>query len=64
MWIEENRKVEPDTNMWEQVEIDIARHLYSAIRMNIPFPVTSAQALEVVRITGIVKKQNPKFNWL
>ena len=63
-WIEETRKVEPDTSMWDQVEIDIARHLYRAIRENIPFPIKSSEALEVVRITGIVKKQNPQFNWL
>jgi len=62
-WIDETRKVEPDTNMWEQVEIEIARHLYRAICENIPFPVTSEQALEVVRITELVKKQNPQFNW-
>lgn len=63
-WIEETRKVEPDTSMWDQVEIDIARHLYRAIRENIPFPIKNSEALEVVRITGIVKKQNPQFNWL
>ncbi len=62
-WIEEVRKVEPDTNMWEQVEIEIARHLHAALRHNVPFPVKNADALEVVRITGIVKKQNPRFDW-
>ncbi len=63
-WIEETRKVEPDTNMWDQVEIEIANHLYNALRKNIPFPVSSAQALEVFRVSEIVKKQNPQFNWL
>lgn len=63
-WIEETRRVVPDTNMWEQVEIEIARHLYDALRRGIPFPVTSADALEVVRITEIVKKQNPQFKWV
>ncbi len=63
-WIEETRKVEPDTNMWEQVEIEIARHLYNALRRQIPFPVKSAEALEVVRLTGIVKQQNPQFPWI
>ena len=62
-WIDETRKIEPDTNMWEQVEIEIARHLYRAICENIPFPVTSEQAFEVVRVTELVKKQNPQFNW-
>jgi len=63
MWIEETRKVEPDTNMWAQVEIELALHLYRAMRMNIPFPITSEQAFEVVWVTERVKKQNPQFNW-
>jgi predicted dehydrogenase len=63
-WIEETRKAEPDTNMWEQVEIEIAARLYDAIRNNVPFPVKSSDALEVVRITEIVKKQNPQFKWI
>lgn len=62
-WVEKNVKVEPDTNMWEQVEIDIARHLYRAIRENIPFPVKNSEALEVVRVTEIVKNQNRQFKW-
>jgi len=62
-WIEKTVKVQPDTNMWEQVEIDIARNLYNAIRRNIPFPVKNSEALEVVRITEMVKNQNPQFNW-
>ncbi len=63
-WVEETRKVEPDTNMWDQVEIEIARHLYNTLRNNIPFPVKSSDALEVFRITEVVKKQNPKFKWI
>jgi len=63
LWIEETRKVEPDTNMWEYVEIELARHLYAAIRNNVPFPIKNADALEVLRITEIVRKQNPQFNW-
>ncbi len=63
-WIDETRKVEPETNMWEQVEIEIARHLHKALRRGVPFPVTSAEALEVVRVTEIVKKQNPQFPWI
>lgn len=63
-WIEETRKVEPDTNMWEQVEIELARRLHEAIRNGIPFPVTSDDAMEVFRITEAVKKQNPQFNWI
>ncbi len=63
-WIEELRPVEPATSLWDQVEIEMARHLFNALRNNIPFPVTSADALEVVRITEIVKKQNPQFQWI
>jgi len=63
-WIEETRGVEPDTNMWEYVEIEIARHLHSALRNNTPFPVESSDALEVVRVTEMVKKQNPEFKWI
>ncbi len=63
-WIEETRPVEPAVNMWEYVEDELARHLYNAIRNSIPFPVTNQDALEVVRITEIVKKQNPQFQWI
>jgi hypothetical protein len=63
-WIEELRPVEPATSLWDQVEIEMARHLFNALRHNIPFPITSADALEVVRITEIVKKQNPQFRWI
>ena len=63
-WIDETRKVEPDTNMWEFVEIEIARHLHNTLRNNIPFPVKSSDALEVARVTEVVKKQNPEFEWI
>lgn len=63
-WIEETRPVAPATNMWDQVEIEMARHLYNALRNNIPFPVKSSEALEVMRITEIVKAQNPQFRWI
>ncbi len=63
-WIEETRKVEPDTSLWLQVEINIAGHLYDTIRKGIPFPVKSSEALEVVRITEIVKQQNNQFAWV
>jgi len=63
-WIEETRRVEPDTNMWEFVEIEIARHLHNTLRNGIPFPVRSSDALEVARVTEIVKQQNPQFNWI
>lgn len=63
-WVEEVRDVEPATNMWEQVEIEIACRLYNAICDVTPFPVTSFDALEVFRITQLVKKQNPQFKWV
>ncbi len=63
-WIEEIRDVTPDTNMWSHVEIALVDHLYNALRNGIPFPIRNADALEVVRITGIVKQQNPRFTWL
>ena len=63
-WIEEIREVVPETDMWAQVETEMVRHLYNALRNKIPFPVTSRDALEVVRITEIVKKQNPQFVWI
>ena len=43
---------------------DIARHLYKALRENVPFPIANADAFEVVRVTDLVKKQNSQFNWL
>jgi scyllo-inositol 2-dehydrogenase (NADP+) len=63
-WIHTDVKVEPQGNMWDLVEYEIARHLYRTIRENVPFPVANADALEVVRITEVVKKQNPQFQWL
>jgi scyllo-inositol 2-dehydrogenase (NADP+) len=63
-WIEETRPVTPAVDMWEYVEEAMVGHLHAALRGGVPFPVTSAQALEVVRITEIVKAQNPQFAWL
>lgn len=63
-WIDETRAVQPAGSMWERVEIELARHLYDAIRHGIPFPVKNSDGLEVVRITEIVKQQNPQFNWI
>ncbi len=63
-WIEETRPVTPDTNMWDYVEIEIAKHLHDALRNNIPFPVRNAEALEVLRITELVRAQNPQFDWM
>lgn len=62
-WIEETRAVTPDVNMWDYVEIELARHLHAAIRGGVPFPIKNSDALEVVRLTEIVKKQNAQFDW-
>ncbi|QYY35646.1 Gfo/Idh/MocA family oxidoreductase [Ruficoccus sp. ZRK36] len=63
-WIEETRAVEPSVNMWAFVEQEIARHLHNTLRNGVPFPVKNEDALEVVRLTEIVKQQNPQFNWI
>lgn len=63
-WVEQTRAVEPATSLWDQVEIEMARHMFDSLRNQIPFPVTSEQAMEVLRITQIVKQQNPQFAWL
>ncbi|WFB37085.1 Gfo/Idh/MocA family oxidoreductase [Kiritimatiellota bacterium B12222] len=63
-WIEETRKVTPETSPWDQVEIEIATHLYQTLRHDLPFPIKNADALEVFRITEVVKKQNSQFKWV
>jgi len=62
-WCEETIAVEPAVDMWKHVEVAIARHLYRALREGVPFPVANADALEVVRIIGLVKEQNRQFKW-
>ena len=39
----------------------IYHYLYQAIRENRPFPVKTDEAMEVVRITELIKQQNPQF---
>jgi len=63
-WIEEIRPVTPATDMWEHVETELVRHLHAALRLDVPFPVAGAEALEVVRVTELVKRQNPQFAWI
>jgi scyllo-inositol 2-dehydrogenase (NADP+) len=62
-WREETIAVEPAVNMWDHVEVAIARHLYRALREGVPFPIANADALEVARTIGLVKEQNPQFKW-
>lgn len=63
-WISEQCRVTPDISLWEAVEIALAGHLFAALRQQIPFPIRSEEALEVVRISEIVKRQNPQFAWI
>ncbi len=52
-WVDERIKVQPsvptDTD-------DIWDHLYAAIRQGVPFPITTAQALEVIRVIELAKQ--------
>ena len=55
-WIDETLPVKPRTpcgltHIWE--------HLYGAIRQNKPFPVSLDEAIEVVRILGLARKDTP-----
>lgn len=63
-WIEKSISIPCDVSMWEQVEIDIANNLYQSIRHKKPFPIANADAIEIVRITNLVKQQNPQFAWV
>lgn len=62
-WVEEERAVTPMVDMWGYVEDALVGHLHAALRGGVPFPITSEQALEVVRVTELVKAQNPQFAW-
>ena len=63
-WIEKTLQVEPDTNMWDHVETETARHLHATLCQGISFPIRSAEAFAVERITEIVKSQTPQFAWV
>ena len=62
-WVTETRKVTPEGSIVDLVEKALADFLWKAVNGIAPFPVTGEQALEVVRITEIVKKQNPQYHW-
>ena len=57
-WIEKSIPVDPgnDDNI-----STIYRHVYNAIRKGIPYRVKTEEAVEVVRITEIIRSQNPSF---
>lgn len=62
-WCQRTMAVGPAVNMWDYVEVAIARHLYRALREGVPFPIANADALEVARIIALVKEQNSRFKW-
>lgn len=53
-WRRETIMVEPKENCTQQ---DIYRYLYAAIRDGIPFPVKMEEALEVVRVTEMIRQR-------
>lgn len=57
-WVRKTIMTEPQCGWFPD---QIYLHLYRAIRENIPFPVKSEEAYEVVRVTEIIKQQNPQF---
>ena len=63
-WVEQIIPVVSENNMWVQVEIETGKHLYKALRENVPFPIRNEDAFEIVRITNLVKQQNSLFDWL
>ena len=57
-WIRKTIMVEPSNGATVG---DIYKHLYKAIREGVEFPVKLEEAIEVVRVTNAVKRQNPAF---
>ena len=64
-WIQETRPVTPAgvVAAVTAVEEKMADALWMAIHQQAPFPVTSEQALDVVRMTCRIKRENPQFAW-
>ena len=58
VWVRKTIMVEPENGATIN---DIYKHLYLAIREGVPFPVKLEEAIEVVRVTNEVKRQNPRF---
>ena len=57
-WVRKTIMVEPSNG----VNIDhIYKHIYKHIREGVPFPVKFEEAIQVVRVTNQIKRQNPKF---
>ena len=57
-WIEKTFPVGPDND--DNIST-IYRHIYNAIRKGIPYRVKTEEAVEVVRVTELVRQQNKKF---
>ncbi len=57
-WIRKTIMVEPANGYTVN---DIYHHLYLAIREGVPFPIKTEEALDVVRTTEKIKRQNPAF---
>ena len=53
-WRRETIMVEPKENCTQQ---DIYRYLYAAIRDGVPFPIKMEEALEVVRVTEMIRQR-------
>jgi hypothetical protein len=47
----------------EAVEEKMAEALWLAVHQETPFPITSEQALDVVRMMCRIKRENPQFAW-
>ena len=64
-WLRETRPVIPAgvAAAVKAVEEKMADALYRAIRQQEPFPITTEQALEVVRMMCRVKRAHPQFAW-
>lgn len=57
-WIQKTIPVKPANN---RKVTDIYHDLAQAIRNGVPFPITTAEAIENVRVMEEIKKQNPQY---
>lgn len=57
-WIEKSLPVQPSTD--DDINT-IYRHVYNAIRKNIPYRVKTEESVEVIRVADILRQQNPEF---
>ena len=64
VWCEERRPISSPLPVYQQVEVELVNHFYEAVRNGVPFPIRNEDALEVVRLTEEIKRQNPQFDWV